>query len=336
MQHKHLGTLAKISNFTKERFMTFMKSIIGFVLLSTCSISQAQIYVPLDPSASSENGNPKASNKDLIIEHLGMHSAYTTNKSLLAVPAGKPAAFSECVPAPNLNDISGILEASRTTLSGSQAYKLGIVAGNVDVAANQMVVVQDYSRVKECLANDGQTRLMYGQAIRTVISISNFDAKANLTLPAIAATATIGGKSNSVQIKILGFSNPRMQALVGGISGKELNVESYGEFAKIHGELIALSADAGTTQSLERIGIVAGEDSDWIKGDVVTAFALQQIKDGRSCNDARARYKNSNNPSAEEINRTYGLIVGACSSAPPNNQQKNKASDYLEGLQVKY
>lgn len=150
------------------------------------------------------------------------------------------------------------------------------------------------------------------------------------------ASGTIGGKSNSLQIQILGFSNPKIPIIVSGISEKELNIETYGEFEKIHSELIRLAADSATTPSMTRLGIDTVEEPDNLKSNIATAFALQQIKDGKSCNDAKANYKQPSEPSASAIDQTYGFIMNACSSVTPNAQQKAKALDYLQGFKIKH
>lgn len=317
-----------------RKLLSIIGSVVAALLILTPA--QAQNYVPIDPSAKSETGKTNASSKNLTTKRLGVGLFRTDIQSLAALPADRAAAFPECSPVPTTNDVSGSLDYRRTLLSSSAAIKLGIPVANVSSTGNQMVLVQDYSRTKECLASDNQTRLLYGQTIRTVITIANFDAQANLTLPAIAASATIGGKSNSLQIQIFGFSNPQIPVIVAGISGKELNVETYGEFAKVHSDLIKLTADAATTPSMSRLGIVTTEEPDNLKSNVVSAFALQQIKDGKSCNDAKAKYKQPSDPSVNAIDQTYGFVMSACSSAAPNAQQKAKASDYLQGLQIKY
>ena len=322
----------------KDNIMRSLFSMIGCVVAAYFipALVQAQNYVPIDPAAKSENGNTIYSTENLITKRLGSDLFSTDIKSLAAISADKAAAFPECYPVPTINDTSGSLDYRRTLLSRSAAVKLGIPVANVSTTGNQMVLVQEYSRAKECLASDNKTRLLYGQTIRTIITIANFDAQTNLTLPAIAASATIAGKSNSLQIQILGFSNPQIPVLIAGISGKELNVETYGEFAKIQSSLIGLTADAATTSSMIRLGIVTAEESDNLKNNVVAAFALQQIKDGRSCSDAKARYRQPSDPSANTIDQTYEFIMSSCSSVAPNLQEKTKASDYLQGLQIKY
>lgn len=313
-------------------------SAVGIVIISNTIAMPAfsQNYVPVGPEARSDTGKPNASIKNLLTKKLGLNILSADIKSLTTLPTDRAAAFPECTPAPLLNDVSGNFDYRRTLLSSSAAVKLGIPVSNVTSSGNQMVLVQDYSRTKECLATDSQTRLLYGQTIRTVITIANFDAQANLTLPAIAASATISGKSNSIQIQIMGFSNPQIPTIIAGIAGKELNVESYGEFAKIHSDLIKLTADAGTTQTMSRIGIIANEEPDNLKSNVVASFALQQIKDGKSCNEAKAKFKQPTEPWSKAIDQTYSLLMGQCSSATPSNQQKSQASDHLQGLKVQY
>ncbi|MCE1242099.1 hypothetical protein [Oryzomicrobium sp.] len=314
----------------------FSVTVSVVLMLFILAPARAQMYVPIDPAVKSKSGEITASTKNLLTKRLGLDSISADVRLLSTLTPDKAAVFPECSPVPTTNDVSGSFDYKRVLLASSAAVKLGVPVANVTATGNQMVLVQDYSRTKECLATDSQTRLLYGQTIRTVITIANFDSQANLSLPAIAANATIGGKSNSVQVQIFGFSNPQIPTLIAGISGKELNVETYGEFAKIHSDLIKLTADAATTPSMARLGIVASEEQDNLRSNVASAFALQQIKDGRSCNDAKAKYKQSSDPSISAIDQTYGLVIGGCSSAVPSSQQKDKASDYLKGIQVKY
>jgi hypothetical protein len=305
--------------------------------LFTIGNSYAQSYIPVDPAATGKAGSDKGSGLSLVASKFGLDLYKMDLKSMAsAAPVDKASSFPECMPAPTINDVQGSLDYRRTLLSSSAAVKLGIPAATVTTSGNQMVLVQDYSRTKECLANDNKTRLVYGQTIRTIITIANFDAQTNLTLPAIAANATIAGKSNSLQIQIIGFSNPQIPVLISNISGKELNVESYGDFAKIHSDLIRLTADAATTPTMARLGIVMAEDKDDLKSTIVAAFALQKISDGKSCNDAKAKFKSSGGSSTSAIDQTYAIVTSICSSASPSSLQRAKASDLLQGLKVKY
>jgi hypothetical protein len=304
---------------------------------SVIPVASAQNYTPLDPNAKAAPGASILSVKNISTERLGLDLFRTNIKSLASLKDDKPAIFPECSPAPAVSDIGGTMNYKRALISNSAAFKLGMpVGGGGSAEGNQMVFVQDYARTKECLATDGLTRLLYGQTIRTIITIANYDTQASLTLPAIAASATISGKSNSVQIQVFGFNNDKIQKLVSSISDKELNVETYATFAKIQGDLIALTTEAGTNQSMERLGIVTSEEPDNLKSNVVAAFALQQIKDGRSCNDAKSKFKEPAAPAASAIGQAYVFITSTCTSVAPTAAQKEKATDYLQGLRVKY
>jgi len=298
-------------------------------------VVNAQNYTPLGLEAKAADGSVKASAKNIDIKRLGLDLFKVETKALAAGP-NKAAAFPECNPAPTTADVGGSLNYRRSLISSSAAVKLGIPVATVSTSGNQMVLVQDYSRTKECLATDGETRLLYGQTIRTIITIANIDSQASLTLPAIAASATISGKSNSIQVQVLGFTNPQIPDLIAAISGKELNVETYGEFAKIQSELIKLTTQPATIPTMARLGIVTTEEPDNLKSNVVTAFTLQQIKDGRSCNDAKSRFKEPASPAAAAIDQTYVFVAGACTSITPTSAQKDKAADYLQGLKIRY
>jgi hypothetical protein len=313
-----------------------LQLFVMIVAMSFAMQAWPQSYLPVSPQLKGVDKRPGISDLSLVTERIGLHSIVATMEYSNKVSEPKTERFPVCVPAPTVADMAGGLSFHQSLMSSSAAAKLGIPVADVSMTGNQMVMVQDYSRTKTCLANDGKTGLVYGQAIRMIITIENFESKSNLTLPAIAATATIGGERNSVKIEIYGFENPKLVLKVAEISGKELNVETYAKFAGIHSELMKLTVDPNTKESVERLGIVSDDRFDDLATDVVTAFALQQIKDGKSCEEAKRNYRKAVNSVGKVISRVYSSVQGSCTAAAPNARQTTEASDYLDGLQVKY
>lgn len=298
--------------------------------------AQAQVYVPIGTDIDVKKTVPTATAKNIVARRLGLNEMTADVFGAISSNKSKSLNFPECNPTPT--DMQGAYRMTNTQLSRAAAIKLNIPVASLTASGNEMVFIQDYARTVECLSTDGETTVVYGHTIRTVITIANMEVQSGLTLPAIAANATISGKQNSVDIRILGLENPKIVLLAAEISGKELNVETYGEFSRIQSELIKLTVDAGSTTKVARIGIIPKESVDGpseFKSRVVTAYSLQQIYDGKNCTHAKSKFKQPAEPSAKAIDQTYQLIVGQCSSAIPNNQQRAQAQDYLQGLRVK-
>lgn len=299
-------------------------------LLALASLPvSAQTYVPIgtdEPSTTS----PLLASADLITHSLGMHSMAADIKGMDNSPAlQQPARFPECTPAPKLADIEGVYQMRRTLLTSTAALKMGIPVASATVGGSQMVLVQDYSRTRECLATDNKTRLVYGQAIRTIVSLSSMDAKADVTLPVVAANSTLSGKRSAVEIQVFGIENPAIPALLAKAAGKELNVESYGDIAAIQGDLMKLADAAGTKKSIKRLGVIA-ETDERFQTHVAAVYALKQIKAGKSCTDAVAKYGQTTG--ASTVQETYEIAMGSCSGSVPSKEHKELAGRYLEVL----
>lgn len=187
--------------------------------------------------------------------------------------------FPECSPVPKLKDISGSFEYHSSLLTFSEAIKLeysGLFSGNAD--GNQMLLVQDYVRGTECLATDNKTKLLYGQTIRTIIKLSDWNAKLGASLPIIAADATMNKKNHQFHIYSIGIENKDIPNIIADISNKDFDVTNYSTFREVEGKLIRLINNNNTTQSVKRLGIVPSKSDDSIKNAVVIALALQNIK----------------------------------------------------------
>jgi hypothetical protein len=224
-------------------------------------------------------------------------------------------------------------------LTRSAAAQLRIPVFNVSATADELVLVQDYASVKDCLATDNQTMLQYGRGIRTIITIATAQGETNLTLPAIAAAATISARRNQVRIEVYGFSNPAMTTAAASVFGQELNVESYATFAAVQKQLVGLTVAPGTARSVVKLGVVPRGERAELSDATVVAWALQQITSGRNCNQARTSLppvgSGEPKPDLTKVASTYVTMVGECSAKDPSNLQRAAAREYLYGLEVK-
>jgi predicted metalloprotease with PDZ domain len=164
------------------------------------------------------------------------------------------------------------------------------------------------------------------------------DAEAGMTFPAIAASATIRNRRNSVQIEIRGFSNPAMTLAASQITGKELNVETFAQFSAVQEQLVALSAAPETQKSVERLGSIAPAERTEIASVAIVTLALQQISLGASCNYAKTRLRtvpaSEPQPDVARLAATYVDLTGVCSDARPSSLQQVSARQHLYGMRI--
>jgi len=305
-------------------------------LAATASGVSAQAYVPL--------GSRVITRPDTTVSPWRMEN-FTVNKfraafmveSAMGADSGAPvapsAAYPVCSPVPAIP--AGRMLYNQTLLSAAAAGKLQIAFGHVNASGNEMVAVRDWSRVTRCVATDQKTVLLYGQVIRTTIAFSGLAGDIDVSLAALAANATINRKATRVTIEVDGLSSPAITAIIASVAQKDLTVETYADFARAEGQLLALVDSAGVTKTSERIGLVP--PSDEYKQDVATAFALQMIGDGKTCQDALAAFRRPTDDLTAYIRGTYLSVTGVCNATTkPDGGQQVIAQQALMDLRVRY
>lgn len=82
-------------------------------------------------------------------------------------------------------------------------------------------------------------------------------------------------------------------------------------------------------KSIKRLGVIA-ETDERFQTHVAAVYALKQIKAGKSCTDAKAKYGQvTGTPTVEE---TYEIAMGSCSASVPSKEHKELAGRYLDVL----
>ncbi|KRB86531.1 hypothetical protein ASE00_07480 [Sphingomonas sp. Root710] len=217
-------------------------------------------------------------------------------------------------------------------MSLSLAGKLGLPIGSLGANGSGRVLVQDWSRSKTCLSTDGRTQLVYGQAIRVVAAADNFDINASLSLGAIAANSTLKGSSSNVQAVVIGLTDIALLREVNKLLGP-LNVETYDTVKT----LVKSAADLALTTSANGTPDFLGLASATIdmSGTVLTAFAVQQISDGKTCVVSKAAFPNLGVAAQAAIESAYLSLVGSCDNVSPKPVARATALEALNGIKVK-
>ena len=260
----------------------------------------------------------------------------TTTKGLSAFVENEITKPVECNSKPSINEVKlGQWTYTDKFYSLSQAYKIGIPIANADFTKNITIYVRDYKRIKPCTANDGITEINYGQIIRTVIEIENFDSSVGADLASIAASGTLNGKKQSFYLYKDGFYNPKIDSIIGTVSGKVFDVENYAVYQNVMSELIKLLASDETTFAVNKIGIVKKEETnEFLNEAPIISYTLYQISKGKTCSDIKDNFANSPK-SIELVNKTFNALQLNCNDLEITEEMKLKAKRLMQGYRLK-
>lgn len=219
-------------------------------------------------------------------------------------------------------------------LSSKAAAKLGIPVANLTASRDYLVIIRDYKRSKECTSSDGKTRLVYGQVIRAVIEVVDTKAGVSANLASIAAEGTLSRRNQYFYLYKDGIANPKIDAIIAGVSGKVFDVENYALYQSIMPQMIELMSKPETTLSVNLLDVLPAGDDPAIVNAAVTAFALSEIARGRSCSDSQTRFPNDAARRAT-VRTTYEAVAESCDSLAPNQAAREFAKNALSGLKVR-
>ena len=222
-------------------------------------------------------------------------------------------------------------------LKADVAAKLGLtVGGSGEASYKSRVLVAEFSRSKSVMRPEGQLR--YGTAARLIVKVSNFDAKANMTLPFIAAEAQFNRLEASAALRIEGYVGPGAAKQLPKFGS--FDVESY---VKLMDALNSLTESIGA--DVDNIRPVrlwtwaeAGDGGkavdDRLTSAVGTMWALTKIADGKPVAEAIAHYRDEDDAVAQDaIQATYTHLVG--SDAAPGGQARARAKELLDGYKAR-
>jgi hypothetical protein len=238
-------------------------------------------------------------------------------------------------PEPSLNEILlGKWEFSDRLFSLSQALRAGIPMANISSSRSLKLFVREYSRKTPRLAIDGITTLYYGQTIRSVIEIDNYDASIGIDLPSIAANGTLQKGTQHFYFYKDGFYNPKIDQIISDVSGKVFNVENYSTYQETMTRMIALLADPQTQLTVAIIDIVTKtEDDRFLMEAPIIAYTLSRISSGESCDRIKAKFL-ANEDALYTINKIYSALNMECGVEKPSSEIGKKAKKYLQGITI--
>lgn len=260
----------------------------------------------------------------------------TTQKGICSFNEATLSLSPVCSVIPTLNDVRlGRWTFTDKFYSLRQAYKLGIPIAKLDFNKNITVYVRDYMRSVLCNSTDGTTRLKYGQVIRTVIEIEDFDASAGADLASIAASGTLNRRTQSFYLYKDGFYNPQIDQIISSVSGKVFDVENYALYQNVMTQLINLLSSPATQFSVNLIGVEAQiTDDKFLEEASIITYTLSRIEKGKSCIDIKKDFKK--NPKAIElVERTFSALELKCDETKPTDEIKLRSKRLLQGIRLR-
>jgi hypothetical protein len=218
-----------------------------------------------------------------------------------------------------------------STLSG----KLGFSIGGIDASRNSRTLIAEFAR--STTVTTGTTTARVGVAARLIVNVTGVDARANLTLPFVAAEAQFNRVEAYANLRVDGYVGPDIGEMFPDFTA--FDVESYVQLMQ---SLSALRKVIGAKEEFIRPTRLwawaddggAGETDQRLTQGIATAWALTQIKDGHPREEAVASYADRNDTVAHAmIERTYAEIVGDLETSP-GDEVRARARRLLDGYEV--
>jgi hypothetical protein len=296
-----------------------MRYVTALISIATIAFSQnasAQNYIPL-PSLAESPLAPITSS---------MAETASETPANINVPVDSPLRCAN----PPLQSALGLGQFKQITLDRNAAADLGLPVGNFSTSLVKKVLIQEWTRTANCVATDGVTELAYGQGIRLIAASEGIDVEGDLSLGMLAANSTLNNKTSSVQVNIIGFNDQQLTSLGTQIFGK-IDVDRFSTVDDLVKKMVN-RASALNGGSVQRLAVVFPPSS--ASDHAIAAFALQQVKDGKSCNQTKARFPNLTTTQMSLISIIYNKMETSCDNSDPNAVARARAGSALGKIRV--
>jgi hypothetical protein len=172
----------------------------------------------------------------------------------------------------------GVWRRSDYLLTVKEALNLQFAVGAAAVTGKQVVLVHEASR--STTVNEGGKDVQYGVALRQVLRITQFETKASMALPVLAAQVEMAMLEASAFIEVRGYRSKAAAKYLVGTPAK-FDVKGFGEYAARINKLeqLVLSDEAGIHPV--RLTVAEPEDQDWLK-TIGQGWGLARLAEGKS------------------------------------------------------
>lgn len=289
-------------------------------VLGLAAPAAAQEYAPLAPLSVVEKLADAAALASLTTEAAELSAATSVAETLPL----------RCTTPPAANAL-GTAQFTQTTTDFEGAVAAGLPVGSMSASTARKILVQDWMRTAHCVASDGKTELVYGQGIRLFASSDNLEVEGDVTLGMLAANSTLHNRNSKVLVTIIGFNDAQLTTLASGIFGP-INVDRFATVDGLAKKMVDRAATL-TNGTVQRIGIVFPPSS--AHQHVLSAFAVQQVANGASCDATKAKFPAISPSDAAQIASVYQELDAACGSEPPGRVSRARAAEALGSIRVR-
>ena len=195
------------------------------------------------------------------------------------------------------------------------------------------MVVLEWTQYKSLYDQD-QTEYRYGYVIRFCLTVSKWDAQAQVRLPFLAAQAEIGNIQASWLMQIRGLQGQKIREVI--LPPRELDVSTFALAAQSLEQAIEAVNDPTTTFSpgtlLATLEPASPESEYWL--GAVRTFALSSILRGRSRSAAIARLGGSDPSAIDEITEAYTNLGITDPDTKPSASTREQVQQVLRGIRA--
>jgi len=219
-------------------------------------------------------------------------------------------------------------------LESGLSGKLGFGVASIEASYNTRTLIAEFSRSKT-IAADG-TNACFGVAARLIVNVSGLDAKANLTLPFVAAEAQYNRAEASANLRVSGYVGPDLGEKFPEFG--TFDVESYVKLMQALSEMREVIGAKEEHIHPTRLWAWAEEEAGAtdrrLTQAVGTLWALTQIEKGHPRSEALAKYRDHDDTVAKgAIEHTYADMLRD-DEMNPSQESRARARRLLDGYEL--
>jgi hypothetical protein len=219
-------------------------------------------------------------------------------------------------------------------LESGLSGKLGFGVASIEASYNTQTLIAEFSRSKT-IATDG-TNACFGVAARLIVNVSDLDAKANLTLPFVAAEAQFNRAKASANLRVSGYVGPDLGEKFPEFG--TFDIESYVKLMQSLSEMREVIGAKKEHISPTRLWAWAEEEEDAtdrrLTEAVGTLWALTEIADGHRRAEALGSYRQQDDTVAKAaIDQVYKEMLNG-DEGRPSKEARARARRLLDGYEL--
>lgn len=229
--------------------------------------------------------------------------------------------------APSADDLDQA-DAENFVLDFNMSAQLGFPVADLGVTTGHKVLLVGDARYKDVTV--GPDTYRFGVALRAIIRVTDIQPKANLTLPAVAASVQLGLAEAAGELVVRGYRGDLKFP-----SWQSFNVEAYAEYQQEVSKLAdAVFSDRANQSPVLLQSTVIDPTLPGTASALGHLIALSAIAQGKCLIDAQKHVALADGASKAALKATYLTRVSGDELAVPAPEVREAASDSLGGFHL--